>query len=88
MGTETAAPSSVTWGAMRALSSRKAYCRISGDTLARPPAPVVPGANEVPDGAIVHCQIGLRGYFAARLLEGYGKHVRNLDGGYRTWARV
>ena len=44
--------------------------------------------DEVPDGAIVNCQIGLRGYFAARLLEGYGKHVRNLDGGYRTWARI
>jgi len=44
--------------------------------------------EEVSDGAIVHCQVGLRGYIAARILAGHGKRVRNLDGGYRTWARV
>ncbi len=44
--------------------------------------------DEVEDGAIVHCQVGLRGYIAARILEQHGKHVRNLDGGYRTWARI
>ena len=42
---------------------------------------------EVQPGAIVHCQVGLRGYIAARLLNQLGKNVRNLDGGYRTWAR-
>lgn len=44
--------------------------------------------DEVEDGAIVHCQVGLRGYIAARILEQHGRHVRNLDGGYRTWART
>ncbi len=45
-------------------------------------------ADEVADGAIVHCQVGLRGYIAARMLEQLGKTgIRNLDGGYRTWAR-
>ena len=43
--------------------------------------------DEVQPGAIVHCQVGLRGYIAARLLNQFGKNVRNLDGGYRTWAR-
>ncbi len=43
--------------------------------------------DEVADDAIVHCQVGLRGYLAQRILAQHGKHVRNLDGGYRTWAR-
>ena len=38
--------------------------------------------------SIVHCQVGLRGYLAARMLAQHGRRVRNLDGGYRTWARV
>ncbi len=44
--------------------------------------------DEVADGAIVHCQVGLRGYIAARILAQHGRRVRNLDGGYRTWARI
>ena len=44
--------------------------------------------DEVRDDVIVHCQVGLRGYLAARTLTQYGRRVRNLDGGYRTWARV
>jgi len=40
---------------------------------------------------IVHCAVGLRGYFAARVLvqaaaaRGEGVRVRSLDGGMRTW---
>ncbi|WP_312714427.1 FAD-dependent oxidoreductase [Corynebacterium flavescens] len=36
---------------------------------------------------IVHCQVGLRGHTAARLLKnlGVGTSVANLDGGYLTW---
>src|SRR5690625_486104 len=40
---------------------------------------------------IVHCAVGLRGYFAARILQqaaaerGLKMRVRNLDGGMRTW---
>lgn len=41
--------------------------------------------DEVPDGAVVFCQVGLRGYLAARLLRQHGIDVVNLDGGYRTW---
>ncbi|MFT4110287.1 FAD-dependent oxidoreductase [Propionicimonas sp.] len=44
--------------------------------------------DEVPEDVIVHCQVGLRGYLAARILMQAGKRVRNLDGGYRTWARL
>ncbi|MGC3995122.1 MAG: FAD-dependent oxidoreductase [Propionicimonas sp.] len=44
--------------------------------------------DEVPQDVIVHCQVGLRGYVAARILAQEGRRVRNLDGGYRTWARV
>lgn len=44
--------------------------------------------DDVADDVIVHCQVGLRGYIAARQLAQHGKRVRNLDGGYRTWARV
>ncbi|MCU1437384.1 MAG: CoA-disulfide reductase [Naasia sp.] len=35
---------------------------------------------------IVHCQVGQRGHTAARLLTQLGHEVRNLDGGYKTWA--
>ncbi|MBT9256397.1 FAD-dependent oxidoreductase [Phycicoccus sp. MAQZ13P-2] len=43
--------------------------------------------EELPDGPlVVHCEVGLRGYVAARLLAQHGRSVRNLDGGYRTWA--
>lgn len=44
--------------------------------------------DEVADEVIVHCQVGLRGYLAARTLAQTGRTVRNLDGGYRTWARI
>lgn len=44
--------------------------------------------DEVADECIVHCQVGLRGYLAARILAQHGRTVRNLDGGYRTWARI
>jgi len=33
----------------------------------------------------VHCQVGLRGHVAARLLAQRGRDVANLDGGYLTW---
>ncbi|MFF0739274.1 FAD-dependent oxidoreductase [Streptomyces sp. NPDC004111] len=44
---------------------------------------------EVPAGRplVVHCQVGLRGHTAARLLTQLtGRPVANLDGGYATWA--
>ncbi|WP_406250260.1 FAD-dependent oxidoreductase [Microbacterium sp. M] len=41
---------------------------------------------ELPPGElVVHCQVGLRGHIATRLLTQRGRSVRNLDGGYRTW---
>ncbi|WP_424210641.1 FAD-dependent oxidoreductase [Streptomyces sp. BI20] len=44
-------------------------------------------AGELPPGdLLVHCQVGLRGHTAARLLTGLGRRVRNLDGGYATWS--
>lgn len=43
--------------------------------------------GELPSGAVVvHCQVGQRGHTAARILDQLGHDVRNLDGGYRTWA--
>lgn len=44
--------------------------------------------DEVGDDVIVSCQVGLRGYLAARTLVQTGRKARNLDGGYRTWARI
>ncbi|WP_342427862.1 FAD-dependent oxidoreductase [Paenibacillus sp. FSL L8-0158] len=34
----------------------------------------------------VSCQVGLRGYIAARILTHYGYRVRNVDGGYKTYS--
>jgi rhodanese-related sulfurtransferase len=34
---------------------------------------------------LVFCQVGLRGYVAARLLAQHGYRVRNLAGGYRRY---
>lgn len=59
----------------------------------------IPGAVNIPldelrvrheeiadhDDVIVHCQVGLRGHNAARLLTNLGYDVANLDGGYLTW---
>lgn len=44
-------------------------------------------ASEIPDGPLVlHCQVGLRGHVAERLLAELGHNdVENLTGGYRTW---
>lgn len=33
----------------------------------------------------VYCQVGLRGYTAARILQQHGYRVRNLTGGYKTY---
>lgn len=44
--------------------------------------------DEVADKVIINCQVGLRGYLAERILTQHGRRVRNLDGGYRTWARI
>ena len=35
---------------------------------------------------LVYCQVGLRGYVAARLLVQHGYKVRNLSGGYRRYS--
>jgi len=34
---------------------------------------------------VVHCAVGLRSYYAARILMQNGFKVRNLSGAYRTW---
>ncbi|AWP28294.1 CoA-disulfide reductase [Paenibacillus sp. Cedars] len=36
----------------------------------------------------VTCQVGLRGYLAARILTEHGFRVKNLDGGWKTYASV
>jgi rhodanese-related sulfurtransferase len=61
-------------------------------------AGAIPGAINVPvddlrerhgelpsERLVVHCQVGQRGFTAARLLSQLGHDVVNLDGGYRTW---
>ncbi len=44
--------------------------------------------GEVPEGpVIIHCAVGVRGHTATRILRQHGwDDVRNLDGGYATWA--
>ncbi|SET68175.1 CoA-disulfide reductase [Natronincola peptidivorans] len=46
--------------------------------------------NEVPKEKIVYvyCQVGIRGYLAARILMQAGYKVKNLDGGYKTYEAV
>lgn len=43
----------------------------------------------LPEGPLVtYCQVGQRGYLAARLLGQLGHQVRNLDGGYTTLSAI
>jgi NADPH-dependent 2,4-dienoyl-CoA reductase/sulfur reductase-like enzyme/peroxiredoxin family protein/TusA-related sulfurtransferase/rhodanese-related sulfurtransferase len=35
---------------------------------------------------LIYCQVGLRGYLAARMLMQHGFSVRNLSGGYKTYS--
>jgi rhodanese-related sulfurtransferase len=44
--------------------------------------------DEIPAGpVVVHCAVGIRGHTATRILRQHGRDdVRNLDGGYTTWA--
>ncbi len=63
------------------------------------PAGVIPGATVIPlpelrqrmqelpkDRPIAaYCQVGMRGYLAARMLEQHGYTAHNISGGYRTW---
>ncbi|MEK3714241.1 CoA-disulfide reductase [Paenibacillus sp. FSL R7-0333] len=44
----------------------------------------IPGDREI----AVSCQVGLRGYIAARMLIQYGYAVQNVDGGYKTYAAM
>lgn len=46
--------------------------------------------NELPkdETIYVYCQVGLRGYLAARILMQRGYRVKNLDGGYKTYSAV
>jgi CoA-disulfide reductase len=62
----------------------------------------IPGSVNIPLGQLrqrmqeiprdqtvyVSCQVGLRGYLAARILSQHGYRVKNLDGGYKTYAHV
>lgn len=44
---------------------------------------------ELPTGPIyIYCEVGLRGYVAARILLEKGYDALNLDGGYRTYSSV
>ncbi|WP_025026113.1 CoA-disulfide reductase [Caldalkalibacillus mannanilyticus] len=36
----------------------------------------------------VSCQVGLRGYLASRILTNKGYHVKNVDGGWKTYSSV
>jgi len=46
--------------------------------------------NEIPKEKTVYayCQVGIRGYLAARILAEAGYKVKNLDGGYKTYEAV
>lgn len=44
--------------------------------------------DEVEAETILYCWQGQRSYVASRILSQLGRHVRSLDGGYRTWAGV
>lgn len=38
------------------------------------------------EDVVVYCQVGQRGHIATQILKAHGARVRNLDGGYLTWA--
>lgn len=46
--------------------------------------------SEVPTDKTVYvsCQVGLRGYLASRILKNNGYHVKNVDGGWKTYSSV
>ncbi|MGG3281375.1 CoA-disulfide reductase [Paenibacillus solani] len=46
--------------------------------------------KELPDNETLYvtCQVGLRGYLASRILSEHGFQVKNLDGGWKTYAAV
>lgn len=46
--------------------------------------------SEIPKDRIIYiyCQVGIRGYIAARILMQAGYRVKNLDGGYKTYQSV
>jgi rhodanese-related sulfurtransferase len=46
--------------------------------------------GEIPAGKSVYvtCQVGLRGYVAARILTQHGYDVYNLSGGYRLYRSI
>ncbi|MBT2763048.1 CoA-disulfide reductase [Paenibacillus sp. ISL-20] len=46
--------------------------------------------TELPENETLYvtCQVGLRGYLAARILAEHGFRVKNLDGGWKTYAAV
>ena len=38
------------------------------------------------ENVVVYCQVGQRGHIATQILKAQGANVKNLDGGYLTWA--
>ena len=42
----------------------------------------------IPHGAILYCQVGLRGHIATTIAHQWGRKVANLSGGYLTWAHA
>jgi CoA-disulfide reductase len=46
--------------------------------------------TEIPKDKTVYvsCQVGLRGYLASRILKNNGYHVKNVDGGWKTYSSV
>ena len=38
------------------------------------------------EDVVVYCQVGQRGHIATQILKAHGAKVKNLDGGYLTWA--
>ncbi len=46
--------------------------------------------NEIPHSkrVVIYCQVGQRGYFAARILKQNGFDVVNLSGGYKTYSHA
>lgn len=44
--------------------------------------------HAIPHGAILYCQVGLRGHIATTIAHQWGRKVANLSGGYLTWAHA
>ena len=93
--------STVTWQEMQELASKGSYI-LDVREEAEYILDYLPGSKNIPLSVLrtrlteipkdqeiyVYCAVGIRGYAASRVLEQNGYHVKNLDGGFKSYSCV